>query len=65
MVIRAMGEEWKFLRRTLAHSFTTGKIRQLSSIFNNSTDTCINLLHEMHKAGKGFDITRSVILDLI
>ena len=61
MLFRAMGEEWKFLRKTLAHSFTTGKIRILSTIFNNSTDTCMNLLHEMHKAGKGFDIKRSVL----
>ena len=60
MLAQALGEEWKFLRKSLAHSFTTSKIRLLSTIFNNSTDTCMNLLHEMHKTGKEFDIKRSV-----
>ena len=65
MLSLAMGEEWKFLRKSPAHSFTIGKIRLLSTIFNNSTDTCMDLLHEMHKTGKEFDIKRSVILDII
>ena len=65
MLTVATGEKWRFLRKSLAPSFTTGKIRLLSTIFNNSTDTCMKLIHEMHKTGKEFDIKRSVRLDLI
>ena len=60
-----MEKEWKFLRKTLAHSFTTTKVRLLSTVFNNSTDTCMNILNELHKTGKEFDIKRSVRYPLL
>jgi len=44
MLINAKGQPWKDLRSTLSPTFTTGKIRRMYSIFNDSSDKLSDFL---------------------
>lgn len=56
-ITSAKGEHWRFLRSTLSPSFTSGKMRYMTTFINKCLDNLTEILEEKRQEqGEGFDI---------
>ncbi|CAM1302716.1 CYP3A4 (predicted) [Pycnogonum litorale] len=55
-LIDSRGDRWKFMRRFITPSFSSGKLKKMMSPFNEAIDTMVRRIDDKAEKGEDFDI---------